>query len=379
MLDIHRLLFRFALAGANIFAWIFLFQYFYLIELDIADALARTALLYALSQTITCLLTPYAARALRRGARRMLLVAVLFAATAFVILGATFAAHWGIEYAPVGIAAFALALGVYRALYFVPYKIEALTSEPSRMSIGTELFIALAPLAAGLFIVSAEYAPLWVLYVGGGIMALSAIPLLHLPDIHEGFSWGYRETYVQLLARENRSIAKEAFLEGVSGAALLLFWPIAIFLIAGWSYGMLGITLSLTFFIAILGRGLVRKTLRHARIHQSRTLNVLFAATPWLFRVAVGTPLGVVLVDSYFFTTAPRRVGLDPLAFEQASDNGSYVDEHTALKEIALGFGRIAICILGALLAFLVSFPAALAAVFVLAALASVALALRHH
>ncbi|OGG53204.1 hypothetical protein A2851_02745 [Candidatus Kaiserbacteria bacterium RIFCSPHIGHO2_01_FULL_53_29] len=376
-LDLHRFLLRFALAGVNVFAWIFVFQYFYLIEPSIAHALARVALLYALSQMITCLLTPYAARALRKGARRMLILAVLVAASALVALGSTFAAYWSVAYVPLGVAAFAIALGIYRALYFVPYEIEALVAGPARRGMGTELFIALAPLAVGLFIVSTEYGPIWIMYIGATVVALSALPLLYLREIHEGYSWGYRETFVQLLARANRPAVTHAFLEGISGAALLLFWPIAVFLIAGWSYGMLGVILTLTFLVAILSRTLVRKGVRRAGLHQSRPLNVIFAATPWLFRMLVGTPLGVVVVDSYFFTTTPRRTGLDPLTFEQFADAGTYVDEYTALKEMALALGKTAACILGAILALLASVPVALVCVFIAAALASVTVALR--
>src|SRR3989338_3849678 len=84
-LSLHRFLFRFAFAGANVFAWVFVFQYFYLVEPDIAHGLARTALLYALSQTITCLVTPFAARLLRSGARRALLLGTVAAASSFVV------------------------------------------------------------------------------------------------------------------------------------------------------------------------------------------------------------------------------------------------------------------------------------------------------
>ncbi|OGG50780.1 hypothetical protein A2763_02545 [Candidatus Kaiserbacteria bacterium RIFCSPHIGHO2_01_FULL_54_36] len=378
-LALHRFLLRFALAGANVFAWIFIFQFFYLIEPDIGHALARVALLYALSQVITCLLTPYAVQTLRDGARPLLLIAVLFASSALVLLGGTFAAYWNASYASVGIAAYAIALGAYRAFYFVPYEIEVRgnAKRPRSRSAASELLIALAPFIAGIFIVSTTHGPVWVLYIAAGLIALSAIPLLYLRDIHEGFTWGYRETFERLFLPSHRPLLREAIMEGISGAALLLFWPIAVFLIAGWSYGMVGIILSLTFLIAILGRKLVRRGIRRAGLHRSQILNATFAATPWLFRIVVGNPLGVIFADSYFYTTTPRRIGVDALVFEQAADAGSYVDEYTALKEMGLALGRIAACILVAVVSLYVSLPIALVAVFLLAALASVVVALR--
>ena len=375
-LSLHRFLFRFAFAGANVFAWIFVFQYFYLVEPDIAHGLARTALLYALSQTVTCLATPYTAHLLRSGARRVFILATFVAATSFVILGATFGGFWGASYAPTAIALFAIGLGLYRALYWIPYEIEAEVVGASRGSIFTELLIALAPLLGGLWIVGVPLGLLSLLYAGAALMLLSAAPLFYLRDVHEGFSWGYRETFGQLLEPANRGIVRHSLLEGVAGAALLLFWPLAIFLITGWSYGMLGVVLALTFVLSIVGRSFVRKGLRKAGLHTSRIVTVAIAVSPWIFRTVVGTPLGAVLVDTYFHTTAPRRIGLDPLTFEQTADAGSYVDEFTALKEMALSLGRIGICVVGAIAALTMSLPATFIVVFLCAALASAAIAL---
>ena len=93
--------------------------------------------------------------------------------------------------------------------------------------------------------------------------------------------------------------------------------------------------------------------------------------TPWIARLVVATPLGVVSVDSYFYTTAPRRLGVDALSFEQAADGATFVDEYTALKEIALGLGRIAACLFGAAVSLSISLPVAFLAVFIVAAVAS--------
>src|SRR3989344_3964370 len=371
-LSLHRFLMRFALAGANIFAWIFAFQYFFLVEPDIAHALARTALLYALSQAITCLVTPYGARALRGGARRMLLYAAVSAAAAFAVLGAAFVGVWGGAYAPEALIVFAVALGIYRALYWIPFELEARATRASRLPLAGEFVIALAPLASGLFIAFAAVAPVWLLDIGAALIVLSALPIYFMAEVHEGFSWEYRETFAQLWEPENRTIVTQSFFEGLSGATLLFFWPIAVFLITGWSYGMLGIILSFTFVVAILARTFVRKLLRRARLQQSGFYDAVFAVTPWLFRLSVATPIGVILADSYFYTTTPPRMGIDTVAFEQSADGGSYVDEYTALKEMSLALGRIVICVVGAGTALKVSLPVAFVTVISIAAIASV-------
>ena len=376
LLSLHRFLFRFAFAGANIFAWIFIFQYFYLVEPSIGFGLARTALLYALSHTVTCLATPYAARLLVSGSRRVCIAAIVIAAASFVVLGASFAGFWGAAYTSAALTAFSIGLGLYRALYWIPYELEVEATHKGRVGMFGELAIALAPLLAGIVIVTTSLGPLPLLYSGSALMLLSAVPLMYLPDLYERFSWGYRETFGHFVEPANRAVVSHAILEGMAGAGLLHFWPLALFLITGWSYGMLGVILTLTFFISIIGRSFVRRSIRRSGLHTSGLIKVLFAVTPWAFRALVGTPLGAVLVDSYFHTTAPRRFGVDPQAFEQAADAGSYVDEYTALKEMGLAVGRIILCLIGTLAAFAVSLPAAFIIVFFCAALASAAVAL---
>ena len=376
LLSLHRFLFRFAFAGANIFAWIFIFQYFYLVEPSIGFGLARTALLYALSHTVTCLATPYAARLLVSGSRRVCIAAIVIAAASFVVLGASFAGFWGAAYTSAALTAFSIGLGLYRALYWIPYELEVEATHKGRVGMFGELAIALAPLLAGIVIVTTSLGPLPLLYSGSALMLLSAVPLMYLPDLYERFSWGYRETFGHFVEPANRAVVGHAILEGMAGAGLLHFWPLALFLITGWSYGMLGVILTLTFFISIIGRSFVRRSIRRSGLHTSGLIKVLFAVTPWAFRALVGTPLGAVLVDSYFHTTAPRRFGVDPQAFEQAADAGSYVDEYTALKEMGLAIGRIILCLIGTFAAFAVSLPAAFIIVFFCAALASAAIAL---
>jgi hypothetical protein len=371
----HRFLLRFALAGAGVFAWIFLFQYFYILSGDLSRAFAQAAFLYALTSVVTCLVTPLAARALRTGVRRALLIATLLACAAFVFLGATFEGFWSVS-TPSAIAFFAVLLGTYRAMYWTPYEVELHAQPAARRSVFSEMLVALAPGLAGVFIAWSVSASLVLLYLGAGVILLSAIPIFFLRDVHEHFSWNYRETFGELLEPRHRPLLWRSLLEGISGAALIFFWPLAVFLIVGGSYAVLGIALTATFLAAILLRRPVRALIRYAQLHDSRLLTATLAATPWLFRLVIGSPIGVVLVDSYFYTTTPRRFGVDPLVLEQSSDGGSYMDEYTALKEMSLSLGRVLVCMLGAGVALLASVPIAFLAVFLAAAAASVAMAL---
>ena len=374
-LTLHRFFLRFALAGANVFAWVFLFHLYYLREQNLDFALAQTALLYALSSVITCLVTPLTARLVRNGIRRALVYALLCIAGAFVLLGAAFEGFWSAEHTMSAIVAFAVLLGIYRALYWVPYEVASAVEGKWRDMLG-ELSIATAPALAGIGIAFSPLAAIWIFYIAAGLVVLSALPLFAVADVYEGFSWSYRRTFHELLSPANRPYVTHALLEGMGGAALLLFWPLAVFLLLGWSYGMLGVVLSIAFFVAILLRAPIRTLMRSAGFNKSRLLTTVFATTPWLFRLTVLSPLSIVAVDSYFYTTTPKRLGVDPFAFEQNADGGSLIDEFTALKEMALHLGRVAACVLAALTAYAISTPAAFAAVFILAALCSASLAL---
>lgn len=370
-LEMHRFLFRASLSAANLFAWIFVFQYFYVMSGDIAHAFARVALLYALCQLVVTLATPLSVGFLRYGARRGLVEAALLAAAAFVVLGATLEGFWGGAYSAYGMLAFAIILGFYRAFYWMPYEAEAHRST-SGGGVWKEVAIALVPLCAGLFLVSDPMAPVWLLFFAAALIALSVFPLHGVRDVHERLPLSYRETFAEFAAPEHRDLVRRSIFEGAYGAALLFLWPIGVFLIVGWSYGMLGIILSITFLVGILGRGIVRKTIRRLDLHDSRVFNILLVVSPWILRLSVATPLGVILVDSYFYTTTPKRLGMDPVIFDQAGDAGYFLDEYTAIKEMGLALGRIAMCALAATLALFFSLPIALIGAFALAALLSI-------
>lgn len=361
---------RVAFSAANVFAWVFVFQYFVIFH-PIHDALARTALLYALVYAISSLVTPYAARRLRHGMKQGIRYGIMFASLAFMFLGLSFQGFFGYEYVD-GIVGFAIFLGLYRALYWVPYSVEASELRPQVHSSSiVEKVIALMPAIAGVILVERLLSPAWLLFLAGACILLSLIPLKRVPDIYEKFSWEYDETFSQLFARKHRVMFWRAIADGMQSAALFLLWPIAIFLIVGSSYLLLGLVLSITFFIALLFRDPFRRLVRRLDI---KDISIFYAAvvmSAWVGRVLVASPFGIVLVDTYFHIGTAGKEGMDHSAFDQSADGGSFVDEYTALKEIGLGFGRIIICIVAAILSILFSISVSFLGSFLLVALAA--------
>ncbi len=371
-LGLHRLFLRAGLT-MNVFAWIFIFQYFYVRSGSLRYALAGSALSFALVHDVTLLLTPFSAQRLRHGSNKLITKAVIFAALAYGSLGLAFSGAFGsrIGY---GVLLFALCLGAYRACYWVPYETDVARQGPisDRWRTLYDMLFAFLPALAGIILMSGYPAPLIVLFGAALCILASLIPLTAVPQVHEGFAWKYRDTFGELLDPRHSTLVFSSIADGISGAALLLFWPIAIFLIVGWSYGVLGIILTVTFFIVLFLRGAVRALLTKLRVHESALLQAVLTASSWVFRLMVSSPLGIVLVDSYYYTgSTTRRSGIDRLVFEQSADGGSYVDEYTALKEIALALGRIAACFTAVILLTLFTLPITFIAVFLLASAAS--------
>jgi hypothetical protein len=364
---LHRVILRVALASISVFAWIFVFQFFYVRTGSMANGIASAALTYALAQVVTILVTPWAAAHIRHGFKRLLVYSVLMLATALTILAASFAGYMGS--AGWGIGLFAILMGTYRALYWVPYAVAREASPTHRKGYrGTEIIVALMPALAGLALTSSPIAPIGLLCAAAVLAICSIFPLAGMRDVYEGFLWGYRQTFHELFAHSRRRMTLGAVSSGIEGAALLLFWPLVVFVLLNWSYPMLGIVVSVTYLVTLSLRGLVERPLSHL----GSPVLALLAASAWIMRLTVGGAIGVILVDTYFYVgSRPPTRGIDSSTFEQTADNTTFVDEHSALKEMGLALGRIIICLIVAVLASFVSVPLTFVTAFLIAAAAA--------
>lgn len=333
---------RLALSLVHALAWVLVFEYFYRLSGSMSRALAGVVILYGFSQLITLIATPIAAAHLSRGTRRSLAFGALVAACAFSVLGATYSGYFD---APMltGVALFAVLLGLYRALYWIPYVlVNAEVHRSAHMHTYTEVLLALMPLLAGLTMSAVENAPARLLFGAAAILVLSSFLGYATPQTRERFSWPYVYTFAQLFRAKNRGLVLHAMLEGMQGAVLFLVWPLAIFLIVEWSYLMFGTIFSITLLSILLLRKTHRWFTRLVGIHDSPIVHTVVAVSGWIARLAAGTPVGIIVADVYSYSTLPERgTRTDLASFEHASDHGAFLDEYTALKEIALSLGRI--------------------------------------
>ncbi len=359
---------------ANIFGWVFVFQYFFIQTGALAKALVGTALMYSLAQAIMMLLTPFAAAHLRRGVKRSIVYGALLAGAAYVYLGATLEGTFRGEPVGWGIAVFAMLLGASRSLYWVPYQLRATSdrNDRSRMPLVHEAVIALMPIFAGITLMTIPFGAERILFGAAVFVAISLFPLISLQDVSEGFSWKYGDTFRRLFASRNERLLAVSFTQGVQGVSLFLLWPIAVLLVVGLSYQTLGVVMSATLFAVLAVRAVYRRFVKSAGVEHSGTMHAVLSVSGWVLRIFAGTPFAVFFIDSYSYISAPARThGIDVFAYEQAADQGSFVDEYTTLKEMGLALGRIGGCLIFGLFLLWVPISYAFGGAFLLAAAAS--------
>lgn len=349
-LAVHRFLLRASLSIGTMFAWVLIFHALYVGGETESGALLLTALAYSFLQLLIFFITPLSARNVRYGTIRSMILASLAQAAAFLWLAASATEVFGNQVLNVwwGITGYVFLTGIYRALYWVPYSIVGLSSRghwSARTRFLLEVLLALTPVAVAIVITgSADGA--WLALTGAGIFAfVSSLVLISVPDSYERFSWGYTETIRVLFSRENKKLFGSSFLEGLQGAGLLFLWPLTIFMLFNWSYITLGTLLSMTFLLVILLRRSFQRVFRHFSLHDNHRFHAAITSSAWVLRLVVFSPFAIVIADVLQHATVPaRRLGLDPIAMEQAADSTHYIDEYTALKEMGNSLGRIFAC-----------------------------------
>lgn len=361
----HRFLTRAALSAVNVFSWLFIFQYFFVMSGDVLHALVATAGSYALAQTIAILVTPYTARRLRHGIRGMLVNALLSLSGAYAILAIGFSGLLGSVQA--AIVMFAIAMGLYRALYWIPYQLAAKKHARNRMM---DIVLAFVPAVSGFAMTLAPSAPILVLAFASFITLVAILPVYMFKNTHEGFSWSYRGTFRHLFTHSHRKPLIQAICNGFEGAALLLLWPIAVLVLLKWSYAALGLVLTATYLLTIFARSIISKYHKHT---ERRAVLSVLTVTGWMLRGTVAAPLSIILVDTYYQSgSGISQRGVDLLTAEQSADSNSYVDEFTALKDMGQGIGRIAFCLLITFLAPFFGFATLALLLFALTAIVAV-------
>ena len=334
-LYLNRILILLGIGIIGLFEVIFLFEKF-------NQSVSKVAVAYIAVFGLTILLIPLSARLISTlGMKRMMMLAMPFLFT--LVLSLLF---W--DHNPVlALISFVSSVALFKALYWVPYHVDfaKFTDKKTR---GRQMSILLAvlqtigimvPLFGGFVIATYGFNSLFLISLG--IIVFAIIPLFFLKEQYEKFSFGYFETFKRLFSKENRALLMGYTADGAQSTVSLTIWPIFIFILLKGEFLKVGIISSLTVFLIVIIRLLIGDLLDRWNKKRVLMISSILNTTGWIMKLFIETGFQVFLFDSYHrMGRAVNRISVDAVTYDQAVDNGHYVDEFTVLKEISVGLGR---------------------------------------
>jgi len=272
-------------------------------------------------------------------------------------------------------------ISAWRLLYWVPYHVDFAKfsdiknrcKEVGVIESTLSIIGVVAPIFAGFVITKFGYNVLFIL--GIVIYLSSVIPFLTIPRTHERFRWTFWETWKNLFKKSSRNEVMAFMADGAESAVGIIIWPIFIYQLLNGNYLEIGaistFVVAATVFLQLFAGRFSDKNSKDRVLKYGSILYSL----GWILKIFIGTAFQIFIFDTFHkFTRSFLRIPFDAITYEITADQGHYVDEFTVLHEIAISIGRIAMYILVIILAFFVP----LKWVFLLAALASIAVNIVH-
>lgn len=336
-LYLNRLLIQFGFGVVGIFQVIFLFEKF-------DSSVSAVALVYALMFILTLVFTPLSAMLIASiGMKRMMMFAMPFAF--LIILSMLLWDHNPI----LALVGFVFSLVIYKALYWVPYHVDfaKFTDKKTR---GRQMSVLLAvsaaigvitPVVGGFVIMSVGFNSLFVISLG--ILIFAIAPLFFIDNKKERYSYGYFETFSELLHKKNRPLLLGYFGDGAQTGVTAIVWPIFIFLLLKGEFFVVGVVSSLTILLIMTIRFFVGDLLDRWNKKRVLAIGSILNTTGWIAKLFIETGFQVFAFDAYHkMGRAVNRISVDATTYDQAADNGHYVDEFTVLKEVSVSIGKVA-------------------------------------
>ena len=205
----------------------------------------------------------------------------------------------------------------------------------------TQTFISvIMPIISGFLIVKFDYDIVFILAII--IYSCSIIPFLSLPRTKEKYSWKYWQTIKNFLAKKNRGLVLSNIANGAENAVSIIIWPIFIWQILNGDFLAVGVLSSIIVLVSVILQLTVGKYTdrfnKRKLIHWGSTLY----ASGWMLKVFVLSSFHIFIAGAYHgFTQILKDTPFDALNYELLADQGHYVDEYTALKEMAVQLGKV--------------------------------------
>lgn len=261
---------------------------------------------------------------------------------------------------------------IYKVFYWIPYHIDfaKFTNRKTRgrqmavLNSITQLVLLASPFLGGVIISIFGYDSLFL--ISASIFLLALIPLFFVQPTHEKFSFGYFETFQKLFLKKHRSLLLAYTGDGAQAVVTAVIWPIFIFTLLDGDFFIVGVISTVTIISLIVLRFIIGDIVDKWSRKKILTIGSILYTSGWIIKIFIETALQIFIIDTYHKAgSVINRTSFDTTSYDQASDNGHYIDEFTVLKEVSLNAGRVGMLIIIGILITLFGIKAAfLAAAF---------------
>lgn len=239
---------------------------------------------------------------------------------------------------------------IFRLMFWVPYHVDftIFTRSGKRggqigLLLGTLTLLGVAgPIAGGYLI---EHIGISVIFlISIALFLFAIIPFITLPNTHETFSWGYAQTWKELLAKKNRSIVLGSAAAGAEEIIGIVIWPVFIFILLEGDYFKVGALSSLVAGITVLVQLYLGRYLDRVATSKKHVLKwwSLLYSLGWIVKIFVVTAFQVFVVGLYHKVTKIfTETSFNAIFYDLTDNQGHYVDEYTVLSEMAMQVGKV--------------------------------------
>ncbi|MCF7795122.1 MFS transporter [Patescibacteria group bacterium] len=245
-----------------------------------------------------------------------------------------------------------LILTLNRLTYWAPLHtdITKFTSKKDRgkqvglMAVTQVILGALMPLAAGWLLMEFNYSFLFVVAIIVYLIAL--IPFSALPKVDEKFSWTYKKTWKEFTSKARRKLMIAYSADGAESGVRMVIWPIFMWELLNGNYLQVGIISSLVVVVTVAVQLIVGNYTDKVNRKKMLKYGTILYAIGWVIKIFIASAFQIFITSAYHnIANIFSRTSFDAINYENAADQGHYVDEYTVLREMAIQVGRITMSI----------------------------------
>lgn len=239
-------------------------------------------------------------------------------------------------------------LNARRLLYWVPYHTDFAkftdnknrVRQTSLLEASTMFLKAIMPVFAGWIIAVSSYNVLFIF--GMLILFASAVPLVNIPNTNERFNWSFVRSVREFFSKKRREMVIAYAGDGAEYVINIIVWPIFIFELLRGNYFQVGALSSLIVIASIFLQFIVGRFGDRGRRDKIIRVGIVFYSIGWIIKIFIQTAFQIFVASTYhnlarIFVRAP----FDALYYEEAADEGHFVDEYTVVREMAVNAGGV--------------------------------------